>query len=412
MSILITTYSILFFWLSWKKTDWSVYLILAFLPSYLIRFSVLTVPLTLLELMILILFLAWAIKNKFKNINWSEKELLWPLGAILVFATVSVFVSPDWRGALGVWKAYFIEPALFFLVFINQIKTSKQLKNVLWMLAFSAFYLSIIAIWQKFTGWKVPAAFLTADGSVDRVVSVFGYPNALGLYLGPIIILLTGFIFQNKNWFGRLIKIFAVLLGFVTILLAKSEAAIGAVIIVWLIWLLTNKKTWRVGVSIVVIGVIVIFSQPNLTETITQKITLNDYSGFVRSLIWKESWVMLKDHWFWGAGLNGYQKTIAPYHLPTFEIFMYPHNIVLNFWSELGFLGLFSFVWLTAVFLWKNLKSYVKNKNNLISLVLTFAVLEIIIHGLVDAPYFKNDLAVLVWLIIGIYIVNKRVGSQ
>ena len=112
---------------------------------------------------------------------------------------------------------------------------------------------------------------------------------------------------------------------------------------------------------------------------------------------------MLKDHPIFGAGLGGYPIVFRPYHHATaIEIFQYPHNIVLNFWSEMGLGGVVVFIWM--VILWiraakkdPTSKSYKLTTN---SFVMIAPLIAILIHGLVDVPYFKNDLAILFWLLI------------
>ena len=79
------------------------------------------------------------------------------------------------------------------------------------------------------------------------------------------------------------------------------------------------------------------------------------------------------------------------------EIYMYPHNIILNFWSEIGLLGVFAVV----VLLLKLLMNYWRvksseNRNMYLILLAVFAV--VLVHGIVDVPYFKNDLSLLWWL--------------
>ncbi len=419
MLYLLIFYFLFFSYLAYKKTDWAIYLIVAALPGYLIRFSIFGLPTTLLEMMILILFAVWLIKGNFSWARIKNNPFSWPIVAILIFSVISIFTSPNLIKALGVWRAYFFEPLIFFFILTGRIKNPKQLYNIFWALGVSVFYLSAIAIWQKFSGWNVPLAFLNPDGSVDRVVSVFGYPNALGLYLGPIMILFTGFLRQKtKSSWPRIIKFLIILLGLITILLAQSEAAIFTVVLIWFIWGMLYKKTRLYFFLILLAGVIIFFSNPLINYFIIEKFTLQDYSGFIRRLIWGETWQMLKHNWLFGAGLAGYQTAIAKYHLPTFEIFLYPHNIFLNFWSELGLMGLISFLWLIISFIGKNLKSmFTKVKsatgdfNIPINITLTFTIFEIIIHGLVDAPYFKNDLSILFWLIIGIFVINKNIKA-
>ncbi len=410
MLVAVLIFCLLFSWISFKDLKLSLYLIIAFLPSYLIRFTLFNIPFTFLEVMIIIAFVLFLLQYKFSWWkNFTTHTFFWPIISILIIALFSAIISPNFISGAGIWKAYFLEPILFYVLFINIIKSKRDLQNVFWSLGFSALYLSLISLGQFFSSWNMPTAFLKSDGSVDRVVSIFGYPNALGLYLGPVIILFIGFFFWSKDkTILQILKIIIILFSFITIILAKSEAAILSVIGVLVLWGLICKKTRYYFLVLTVLSVLIFIFMPVVSSYLTEKVLLQDYSGFIRRLIWSESWNMLKDNWFLGAGLAGYQTRIAPYHLPTFEIFLYPHNIILNFWSELGLLGLMAFIWLLAKFLWKNVVDYWKNNHNLISLTLALVMIQLLIHGLVDAPYFKNDLSVLFWLVIGFYTINKN----
>ena len=56
-----------------------------------------------------------------------------------------------------------------------------------------AFLVSILAIYQKVTGNLIDNALWSA-GATRRVVSFFGYPNAVALYLGPLVMLFFGYL--------------------------------------------------------------------------------------------------------------------------------------------------------------------------------------------------------------------------
>ena len=87
------------------------------------------------------------------------------------------------------------------------------------------------------------------------------------------------------------------------------------------------------------------------------------------------------------------------------EIYMYPHNIFLNFWSELGILGALLFCWIIAKFLWQSGRFFLAERNNqeyFIALGLMTSMITLVIHGLVDVPYFKNDLSALFWVSIAL----------
>src|SRR6185436_15836198 len=76
----------------------------------------------------------------------------------------------------------------------------------------------------------------------------------------------------------------------------------------------------------------------------------------------------------------------------------YPHNIFLNFWVELGILGLISFLWIMFLSFQQH-----KNKANVFTLAAIVYLVIFLIHGLVDAPYFKNDLALLFWFVVSLF---------
>ena len=329
---------------------------------------------------------------------------------------MAVFVSPNRLAALGIWKAYFLEPIIFFFCLTSVVKDKKTLINIFYVLGISALYLSLIAVWQKFLGgsWGISQAFLNDNETVDRATSVFGYPNALGLYLGPIIMLYVFLLWEKaKSHWALIFKIAIIVLSCLAIVLAQSEGAVFSVVAVCLIAAIINKKARIWALLILAAGLILFFAHHGFHDFILSKILLHDFSGGIRRTMWQETVNMLKDNWLWGAGLAGYQTKIIPYHVHKFfEIYLYPHNIILNFWSELGILGLLSFVFLAVKNFLINIKGVIKkSENKLISWALIAIMIQMIIHGMVDAPYFKNDLSVMFWLFMATTIIingNKK----
>ena len=107
---------------------------------------------------------------------------------------------------------------------------------------------------------------------------------------------------------------------------------------------------------------------------------------------------MLKTHPILGFGLANYQTAVKSWHILKWaEIYLYPHNLFITFWSEIGLLGLIAFIWLIVLFF----KKTIFNRATL-ARALIASMLIILIHGLVDVPYFKNDLAVIFWTLFGL----------
>ncbi|PLX26641.1 hypothetical protein C0583_06420 [Candidatus Parcubacteria bacterium] len=394
---------------------------------------------------------------------------------MVVISFVAVFTAGLSNSALGIWKAYFFESALVYIMFFNILFAEKDkifknknldhwyLKIVL-AFSVSAFFVSLFAIYQKLTVNFISNE-VWALAETRRVTSFFAYPNALGLFLAPIIMLQLGaLMFQRHKskencdrvdcakwnpwsleWFKRMsgtektyfsfVKLTAVL-SLVSIYFARSEGALIAVMAGMFLALLLFEsfKSWGnfrlVGIGIALLLLILLFSSPFRDFTMT-RISLNDFSGQIRKAQWEETAVYLRDgNWLWGAGLSEYQEKIAPYHKegiyiknddPDFEhliqvdpeyqkkhwqaleIFLYPHNVFLNFWVELGVFGMILFIWIIfrAIYISFSLLNRVEDLANRFLIIGALgAILTVIIHGIVDVPFFKNDLAVLFWMMV------------
>jgi O-antigen ligase len=500
LNFFIILFLFAFFVLSLKKLDWAVMAIIAGLPLYLVRFKALGVPLTMLEAMILIAFFCWfvfrtkfwdflrgkyLIKNFFANSPWrsggsSEGRKKYPFGVEIVLLLIISFIAAGTAGfsdaALGIWKAYFFEPALLYVLILNipllgrgasAAETGWVSDCLSWVkkiglsLAAGAFAVSVYAVWQKITGLGINNP-LWAAAETRRVVSFFGYPNAVGLYLAPLIPVLAAFLFfspkkefspleekirfplkkENISVLGlsRGFLTFIIILSILAIVFAGSEGALVGLAAAFIVGgLLGNKKTRLAVLAFAVAAVIAVSFVPCGLKTAEQKLTLKDFSGQVRRYQWKETLIMLTNgKVLAGAGLSNYQKAIAPLHQPGFfyddgtdplfhqhtvesaeyrtktwrpvEIYLYPHNIILNFWSELGLFGALLFIWILGKIIYH--LSFIiyhskvkKNRENMfLALGLLGAVIAIIIHGLVDVPYFKNDLSAMFWILIAILV--------
>ncbi|MFA5129186.1 MAG: O-antigen ligase family protein [Patescibacteria group bacterium] len=422
---------ILFFsayaYLAWRNLLWATAVLLALLPTYLIRFSLGPMPMTALEAMIFILFVVWVIKLKIKKEKFNHplkilenKKWAWLIFAWLTFAIISLLISPDLRAAAGIFKAYFFEPIIFLFVLLSIVKTKKDLEIIFYALGISALYVSAFAIYQKFTGFAIPNPIWQA-AETRRVTSFYGFPNAIGLYLAPIIVLYVGWLiskFQVSSFkFKKIIitnlkplifQLFVIISSPAAVVFARSEGAyVGILAGLFFLGILT-KKLRRSTIVLAIIFVMVVALVPQFRNYAVEQITFKNDSGKVRLIMWQETWQMIRGRLFSGAGLAGYQETFAPYHKAKYiEIYLYPHNLFLNFWSELGLGGLLVFLLIIIKFFKDNIKKFFA-PNPALFVTLSAAMITIFVHGLVDVPYFKNDLAILFWLIIGLSLLELK----
>lgn len=448
MIAFIIIFSLAYLILALKRLDIALFILIAALPTYLIRFSIIDIPSTLLEVMIIIAFAVWFIKkyqSNFKALFRKKADakpypFSWEIIALVVLAFISAGIAGFNVSALGVWKAYFFEPILVFILIMNIFQDKKQREKIYWAFLASSLTISLFAIYQKITGAFIPNDFWAAVGT-RRVVSFFEYPNAIGLYLSPLVMILGSWlisIYKNNSHLAwqKMIIILTIIISILAIYFAKSEGAlIGLVAGVFVFGLISNS---RLRIITIVSALLIATSLAIYTparEKVIEKITLQDLSGQIRLQQWRETGKVLRGlNIITGTGLDNYQMAVAPYHqegiffnrdkIENFhavtwasstlqkkywqpvEIYLYPHNIFLNFWTEIGLLGMLLFIWIivkTIFMSWQVVSREKENDaNKYLSLGIISAITVICIHGLVDVPYFKNDLSVMFFIILAL----------
>lgn len=416
-TLLILLFAAAFLYIAIRDRVLALAVLTAALPLYLLRFSIplfvfdFSIPSTMLEIMILELFAAWFLLDRQKDHTplIHLKPWLLPLLLLMTGATVGILVAPDLRAALGIWRAFFLEPILFFIVFVDLIRTTKHRNMIIGALGITVVMIGLSAVIQKITGYGIPNPYWQQEAT-RRVTSFYGYPNAIGLFSAPIIILLTGrmvSLFRSPYRYRNvwiLLTGTAVLLGVLAIFFAVSEGAILATAAGLLILGLLMKDTRKYALMTIIIACIIVIAYRPATNYASGIISLSDDSGSVRRIVWHESVMMLGDHPVFGAGLSGYRHRLVPYHEAThIEIFMYPHSVLLNFLSETGLIGLTGFLWLLWIFFAKVIP-LIRKDESWLPATLCASMLAILIHGLVDVPYLKNDLAVLFLIIVGLVV--------
>lgn len=392
MTVIIIITVLVFAGLAWRDLQLGLTLLFALLPSYLIRFSLGPIPTTLLECLVLVSVAIWLTKHHGWRISLSSLSALRiPLLLGLATACFSAALSPDVFSALGILKAYYFEPVLVILMLVGTLKTRRDWYALFYALVASGSVVAIFGTVQFATKLGIPSPWNTEA----RITSVFDFPNAVGLFLAPILsVLLVAIVAYRQTLSGKTRIIFglATILMTLAIVLAKTEAAIVAVPIALLITLLVAKTPIKQKIAAVIATTVIVLALGIFSAPVREKLLLQDLSGNARTAMWHETLQLLADQPLIGAGLAGFPAAIAPYHDATFyEIFQYPHNIFLNIWVELGLFGVLVFVLLAI----QILRLVWQRRNDPFILAIFAALLTMTIHGLVDVPFFKNDLAMM-----------------
>lgn len=376
-------------------------LILALLPSYLLRFRIFNIPATFLEFLI-IAFLVFSVYQLTINSRFTDQlnkikklgKLNYAIGFFILAGIISTIISPEPMKALGQLKVFIIEPILVFYASIL-ILNKTNIRTVLKLLFISATLISLFALFQYFTNFLLPLRFWGAGLEPKRLTSIFEYPNALALYLAPLLGLFFILWHRSFGFVNRKILLVGLVVMALALILTFSRGSWIALLLALVIPMVL-RQPWKIK-AVIIVAVVLL----SLIPQIRQRLTLVDPSSTVHVDLIKIGLEEVKNSPFLGNGLSGFRTTLTD-RVYGGEILNYPHNVVLNFWLEMGLLGLLAFCFV----IYHNFYEYKKKPTILKSAAWVYLVV-ILIHGLVDVPYFKNDLAVLFWFITSLFYIDS-----
>lgn len=400
---------------------------LSLLPAYVIRckyfdfcVNVSPIPFTLLEVFILITFSTWLIW-KISILKKKKTTLFGPFQGLtrpfiiasflfLLAGLISVFISLNFLSAAGLYKAYFIEAAVLGLIVYDLARHKKAVDWLIVPLLFSGVWVVGFAVYQFYTG----SVIQTSESLRGRVTSIYVTSNAIGLYLGPLFFLGLGALkdkLRNKVESKVTISflVFCLVLYFLAVYLSGSRGALIALVASSLFFIgyfiyigsgLVLKNVLKfffifILVTYFLASALVLVNFANISNLIKESNNLRSIQS--RICLWKISREAVKERPIFGTGLASFENTAGNNKICDPGVANYPHNIFYNFWLETGLLGLASFFTLVYI-VWKGLS----RSKNYLAVGIMAALVYIFIHGIVDVPYFKNDLSSQFWVFMAI----------
>lgn len=425
--VLLILFTLVFGYIAWWKLDWAVCLVILFSPVYQIRFHLGPLPMTVLEIMVLVVIIIWGARTFRERLRikacpaWLPWR--WAVALFVAVGAVAVIVSPDMRGALGLWKAYIVEPALFFLVFVNVIRTREQVRSVLWALGAAVVIMGYVALMQYVGLLKIPGLYGLEHPK--RATAVFTFPTAVGKFVGPIMALFVGLWLTQVRpraatlWEfmqRHLFVVGTVVFGALGLVLSFSRAAMIGVFasIIFASFFSRWKKWIWLGIAIVIIGALIV---PFTRDEIVSVVDVKDASADVHVVMWKGAWRIVQAHPILGTGLASFPAVYEQYKEASHtEFFPNPDELYLTLWIEMGLAGLLVFAWLMVKYFHDGFTTFKRLPDDgwsrALLVGLMAAMVALCVHGFFDTPYFKNDLAVVFWAMVGLIVVVGRINRQ
>jgi putative inorganic carbon (HCO3(-)) transporter len=384
----------------------------ALTPAYVIRYHAGFYPTTVLEIAIVATVVVFAVETwrQHSGIAWWSPFAL-PAALFLVAGVIAVLVAPEHVKALGLFRAYLVEPIALFVVISNVITSRSRAMLVLAGLAVAG---TIVAV---LNGFVVVQAIRhhTLNVAVAPPVVIYTSANAVALFLVPLLAVAASLVLFAKDAVERLVAaVFLVIAGVATLLSFSRGGYLALAVMALVLAALHQRRVVLVPAAVVL--AVLVSRLPPVADRLSHEFDFNDPNNSLaeRFRLWGATLRMLRDHPIFGTGLSGFASTVDRYRQGIFtERLIYPHNIVLNFWTETGLLGLAAFAWILVAGLrltWRGWRS-ASEAWRPIELGVFLALVGIIVHGLVDVPYWKNDLSVEFWILVGLAWVGARPAS-
>src|SRR3989338_5374577 len=355
---------------------WLVLATILALPLYVVRFSILGIPMSVVEVLaglsVLVVFTGIA-RQEFR-IQKSQFSIgratrtyfllltsyflkLWhsyrleTIGFFLLVAglLLSTAVNNVWREGLGALKGWILAPALFALATSASIKYQVLSIKYIWTaVAASGTWLSLLAL-----GYAA-VSNLTYDG---RLRAFYDSPNELGMYVA-LTTTATLWLWRKSELRSKKSVLFfcsAFICQLAALLLTQSQgsmlsAAAGALTVV-LQPAILKLRTTHYALLTTTFMAIYILGNVLLTTQLRNFIPPDSRSSLAsRALIRRAGWDIGLDNWLWGIGPRQFQQKYLEYQ-PQYPPYLewsapQPHNLLLGIWLQAGLLGILGIIML------------------------------------------------------------------
>ena len=414
------------FWLIYQRLATGLLLIVFWTPFFLFPVELYTFAFPMVEVLLGITFAAWLLRQiaslgrlhqttitvyrprlvqvfaQLKLIDWLV--LLWLL---------SGFLALLWSERLGFaiteYRALFLQPSLFYLMLRTVPLDKRQLHQLVFGLVAAGSVVAVIGIvnWLRGVG-------IEAEDGLRRLTSVYGSPNNAALYLGRVLPFALALSFRSQNVWRYLIGGITLIIA-VALLLTFSAGALFlgiplAIAVIVILWLGKRAMIPLSGlVVIAVMGLLIAVQFPRF-ERLTD---MTSGTNFYRIRVWQSTANILADHPLTGLGLDQFLYEFRGHYImpdaweePELS---HPHNILLDFWTRLGILGVgvlfggVAAVTFTLRYVWK--QAIVERW---ILIACAGAFVNLLAHGLVDNSIYVIDLSYVTMFLLAVPLLARR----
>ncbi|MBA4336656.1 hypothetical protein C0416_02675 [bacterium] len=441
--------------LVYKSTRISILILPLLFPLYLIRFDIAGMPLYFVEGLIVIsaipvfykllrgdheilekntvskiLYLAKSpfLAKRGPFVDFAKSPFL-PITLFVLGSLIGAAIVPNesYQHALGILKSWVIIPLIYFFILYRTIKTKEDLQFVLYSYVASAFFMSLMALFQAVSGH-----YITID---SRASGPFESANYLAMYIAPALVfagvrVLQTFIhgpaesaavrinsFERRIYLSGMVSII-----FVALILTQSYGGVLGVFATIFFYIIYEKfkvkdkrsslfltKLIAFVCVVVVLGTVLVAALN--VEKFQNLVKFNEHTSIgTRLEIWEVGAKLVIQSPLLGAGLGEYENAYTQRatellgHAPYEPIRLHSHNLYMETWINAGIIGITAFLWIVVLAFVHAKKTAIllSAESRQIMVAASMMLVYILLHGFIDIPFWKNDLALLFWMIMAV----------
>jgi len=378
-----------------------------------------------LVILCVIIFLVYSIKHRY--FNWIKDEYFILLFIFYIYLLINFYFSQardeSFSRAFGFirFPLFIMSVKYFFLNDFSKINTLIKF----WFL--SILIVLVDSLIQYYFGKNILGYPALIMGDQVRLSSFLGDEYKIGSYLlffSSIILSYITFKLFKKNFYNKCFVIFFYLFSLIVIYLAgeRSNFIIFFLCSVFFIFFSYFRTKYKIiSLIFLIISILFLFKfEPKLKDRYIdsiKKIVASKDLGLIDSVLqthygahYITAYQIFKDNPFIGSGIKTFRvvcedKKYENYDIPWIKsrCSTHPHNVILEFLSELGIIGTLLFLIFFIYLLLKNFVLYLKN-NNIFLLGLIIVPIFYTLPLLPRGSFFTNWNAIMFWTAVSLLI--------
>lgn len=322
---------------------------------------------------------------------FTHKDVQWIFGFLLCFlvsALLSTLYSSNIGISLPIYISYVAGACVLFCAFLLAQREKYRRINE-WLLFLFIAYSVVIA------GVLLYQHFIL---HIPRPRSIVGWPNIAARYLEltiPVIISLLFYRGMAVQW--RMISVIGLTIMLGGLFVTYTRGAWVAVGIAVLCLFVINKKYKLLSILALFIPILFLKDKLGL-QRLNSIIEFKHPDNIERINGWISSIHMIADYPLTGIGFGNFRASYLEYMLPQAqEKLVHAHNILLIFGTESGIpttVFFILFVISVIIYIIKGVKKLTNEYHQYLVCGMSFAVISLLINGMVDHPFHQLALRI------------------